>query len=153
MSEATRVAALAHAATIHASSADAESTLATADAFHDFITQDNDKASAPAKAAAPAKKAAAAPVKPAAPAKKKAVPVVEDDAEDEDETEAGDSEAEEGDVSKEDVASAIEALLNANLRPQTVKLMAKYKAKGVSQLKASDYAAFKQDADDLLMSA
>lgn len=137
MSEASRAAALAHAAMVHQGSGDGTATLETAEAFHSFIGGD---AMAPAKSAkvAPTVKA---PVKPA----KKAAPV-EDDA-------AEEPEAEEGDVTKEQVGEAVEALLNANLRPQVIKLYAKYKAKSLSGVKPEDYAAVKQDAEDLLLNS
>jgi hypothetical protein len=145
MSEASRAAALAHAATVHYGSGDAEGTLATAELFHAFVTDDRIQA-------VPAKPAKAAPAKVAAkatPAKVAAKPVapVEDDAADEE------SAAEEGEVSKDDVGNAIEALLNANLRDKVIKLYAKFKAKSLSSLKPEDYAAVKQEAEDLLLNS
>lgn len=138
MSEASRAHALQHAATVHAGSGDAATTLATAEAFHDFISG-SPEAEAPAKT--PAKAAVKAPVKAPAKAAVK-TPVVEDDAA-----------AEEGEVTKEQVAEAIEALLNNNLRAKAIALFAKYKAKSMSGVAESDYAALKQDADDALLSA
>jgi hypothetical protein len=142
MSEATRAHALQHAATVHAGSNNPATVLETAEAFHAFITGDNETTPAPktpseAAPAAPAKSAA----KPAA--AKKAAPVV-DDAEAE---EAGEE------VTKEQVGESIEALLNNNLRAQAIKLFAKYGAKSLSGVKPEDYAAIKQDAYNALMNA
>lgn len=154
MSEASKAAALAHAAAVHQGSGDAEATLATAEAFHNFITggagdvQQSNSSTAKREATKPA--AAKPAAKPAVkkPATKPAP--VEDDAEDtEVETEAADGE----EVTKEAVGEALEALLNANLRKEAVAVLAKYKAKGLSQVKAEDYAAVKADLDDLLISA
>jgi hypothetical protein len=39
------------------------------------------------------------------------------------------------------------------MRKQAVELFAKYKAKSLSGVKPEDYAALKQDADDLLLNA
>ena len=139
MSEASRAHALAHAAIVHTGSGDAAATLETAEAFHEFMSQDSDAPAAkPATKPAAAKPAAAKPVKPAA-AKPPA------DADDE----AG--EGEEGDVTKEQVGEAVEALLNANLRDKAMGLFKKYKAKSLSSIQEKDYAAFKQDAEDALM--
>lgn len=140
MSEASRAAALAHAATVHYGSGDADGALATAELFHAFISGD-----APTAPAKPAGKPA--PAKPAATKPKKAAPPAEDDAAEEEEAVG------EGDVSKEDVGNAIEALLNANLRDKVIKLYAKFKAKSLSSLKAEDYAAVKQEAEDLLLNS
>ena len=141
MSEASKAAALAYAATVHHGSRDAESTIATAEAFHDFISG-ADKAAAPA----PPAKAPAPPAKaPAPPAKappKKAPPAEEPEAD-----------ADEDGVTKEQVGEAIEALLNADMRPQVMKLFAKFKAKSLSGVKPEDYAAFKTAAEDLLLNS
>jgi hypothetical protein len=139
MSEASRAIALQHAAAVHHGSGDTEMVLATAEAFHDFIVGN---AGAATQSAAPIKvleKKKAAPK--SAPAKV-APPVVEEDAEP-----AVDE------VSKEQVGEVIEAMLNANMRKQAVELFAKYKAKSLSGVKPEDYAALKQDADDLLLNA
>jgi len=136
MSEASRAIALQHAAAVHHGSGDTEMVLATAEAFHDFIVNQVspvDQAVTPAKTAKAPKKAAPAKVVP---------PVVEEDAEP-----AADE------VSKEQVGEVIEAMLNANMRKQAVELFAKYKAKSLSGVAQSDYAALKQDADDLLLNA
>ena len=143
MSEASRAAALAHAALVHQGSGDAIGTLETAEAFHSFIGGgENAKVAPPAKTAAPVKAAA-----PAKPAKKAAPPVVE-----EDEEEEAPEAAEEG-VTKEEAGEAIEALLNANLRDKALKIFAKYKAKSLGGVKPSDYAALKQDAEDALLNS
>ena len=134
MSEASKAAALAYAATVHHGSRDAESTIATAEAFHDFISG-ADKAAAPAP---PAK----APAPPAKAPPKKAPPAEEPEAD-----------ADEDGVTKEQVGEAIEALLNADMRPQVMKLFAKFKAKSLSGVKPEDYAAFKTAAEDLLLNS
>jgi hypothetical protein len=142
MSEASRAAALAHAATVHYGSGDAEGTLATAELFHAFVSGD---ATAPAKSpakAAPAKAPAKAVVKPS-----KAAPP-DDDAEEETE-EAADTDG----PTKEEVGAAIEALLNANLRDKVIKLYAKFKAKSLSSVKPEDYAAIKEAAEDMLLNS
>jgi hypothetical protein len=145
MSEASKAAALAHAAMVHQGSGDCMATLETAEAFHAFIggaTVDKETNTVtPAKKATPAKA-----VEKTAPAKKKVAAPVE---EPEEETE----EPAEGEASKEQVAEAIEGLLNANLRPQVIKLFAKYKAKSLSGVAPEDYAAMLQDAQDLILSA
>jgi len=131
MSEASRATALQHAASVHHGSGDSEAVLATAEAFHSFIVGTPE---APAAAAA----------KPAKPAAKKAplkAPLPVDD-------DAGGEE-----VSKEQVGEAIEAMLNANLRPAAIKLFKKYGAMSLSGVKPEDYAAVKQDADDALLNA
>jgi hypothetical protein len=130
MSEASRAAALAHAAAVHHGSGDAVATLESAEAFHSFIVGSQEETAAPTK---PAKAAAKAPAKPAKP--------VEEDAPDETE------------VTKEQVGEAIEALLNANLRPKALGLFKKYGATSLSSLSADNYAAVKQEAEDILMSA
>jgi hypothetical protein len=144
MSEASRAAALAHAALVHQGSGDGPATLETAEAFHAFIS--------PAADTAPAKTPAKTATKPATtpaktPAKKPPPPPADDDAEDE----TGEEPSEDGEVTKEAVGDAIEALLNANLRDKAMGLFKKYKAKSLSGVKPEDYAAIKQDADDILM--
>jgi hypothetical protein len=137
MSEASRAIALQHAAAVHHGSGDTEMVLATAEAFHDFIVGNTGAATQSAEPVKVLEKKKAAP-KPA----KVAPPVVEEDAEP-----AVDE------VSKEQVGEVIEAMLNANMRKQAVELFAKYKAKSLSGVKPEDYAALKQDADDLLLNA
>jgi hypothetical protein len=136
MSEASRAAALQHAAAVYHGSGDQEAVLATAEAFHAFITGNGEEA-APAK---PATKTAAKAVKTAAKAKPEPVaePVAEPD---------------EDAVTKEQVGESIEAMLNADMRKQAIALFAKYGAKSLSGVKPEDFAAFKQDADDALMNA
>ena len=136
MSEASRAIALQHAVALHHGSGDHDEALFTAQAFHDFIVNQVspvDQAVTPTKTAKSPKKAAPVKVAP---------PVVEEDAEP-----AVDE------VSKEQVGEVIEAMLNANMREQAVELFAKYKAKSLSGVKPEDYAALKQDADDLLLNA
>jgi hypothetical protein len=135
MSEASRAAALAHAAAVHHGSADPGGTLITAEAFHAFITGAAEETAKPTKPVA-----AKAPPKPAKPAKPVAPPAEEDAP---DETE----------VTKEQVGEAIEALLNANLRPKALGLFKKYGATSLSSLSADNYAVVKQEAEDILMSA
>jgi hypothetical protein len=134
MSEASRAIALQHAAAVHHGSGDSQAVLETAEAFHSFIAGSTAAEAAPVKVL---EKRKAAP-KPA----KVAPPVVEEDAEP-----AADE------VSKEQVGEVIEAMLNANMRKEAVALFAKYKAKSLSGVAQSDYAALKQDADDLLLNA
>lgn len=148
MSEATRAAALAHAALVHQGSGDASGTLETAEAFHAFIATDATAKGTTAKTPAATKPAATKPAATKPAAAKKVVPPVDDDAEDE----AGEAEdAETGEVTKEAAGLAIEALLNANLRDKAMGLFKKYKAKSLSGVKEEDYAAIKQDAEDILM--
>jgi hypothetical protein len=136
MSEASRAIALQHAAAVHHGSGDSQAVLETAEAFHDFIVGVSVPTEAPPVKVLEKKKA------PKAPPVKVAPPVVEEDAEP-----AADE------VSKEQVGEVIEAMLNANMRKQAVELFAKYKAKSLSGVKPEDYAALKQDADDLLLNA
>jgi hypothetical protein len=123
--------ALQHAASVHHGSGDSEAVLATAEIFHSFIvgTPEVSAAAAPKSAKKAAVKAPA-----------KTPPPLDDD--------AGGEE-----VTREQVGEAIEAMLNANMRKQAVELFAKYKAKSLSGVKPEDYAAVKQDADDVLLSA
>jgi hypothetical protein len=137
MSEASRAIALQHAVALHHGSGDHDEALFTAQAFHDFIVGNAGAATQSAEPVKVLEKKKAAP-KPA----KVAPPVVEEDAEP-----AVDE------VSKEQVGEVIEAMLNANMRKQAVELFAKYKAKSLSGVKPEDYAALKQDADDLLLNA
>ena len=131
MSEASRAAALQHAATVHQGGGDPVAALETAEAFHAFIVGGGD---APAKAT-PAKAAAkATPAKAAA--KAVAQPESDEDA-----------------ITKEQVGESIEAMLNADMRKQAIALFAKYGAKSLSGVKTEDYAAIKQDADDALLNA
>jgi hypothetical protein len=139
MSEASRAAALQHAASVHHGSNDAAATLETAEAFHSFINSGNAGETSAAPPSKPAKVAKAA-----APAKQKPAPEPEVEADDEP---AGDE------VTKEQVGESIEAMLNANLRTKAIALFAKYKAKSLSQVKPEDYAALKAEADDLLLNA
>ena len=138
MSEASRAIALQHAATVHHSSGDTEMVLATAEAFHDFIVGNAGTATQSAEPVKVLEKKKAAPK--AAPAKV-APPVVEE------------YDAQEAIATKEEVGEVIEAMLNANMRKQAVELFAKYKAKSLSGVKPEDYAALKEDADDLLLNA
>jgi hypothetical protein len=133
MSEASRAAALAHAAAVHHGSGDAVATLETAAAFHAYISPEPE-AARPKPATTPAKP------KPVA-AKPKPAPVEEDAA------------PEEGEVTKEQVGEAVEAMLNADLRVKAQALFKKYKATSLSSLAVEHYAAFKQEADDALLGA
>lgn len=129
MSEASRAAALQHAAALFHGSANPEAVLDAAEAFHAFIVGGGD---APAKT--PAKAAAKAPAKAAT--KAVAQPEPDEDA-----------------ITKEQVGESIEAMLNADMRKQAIALFAKYGAKSLSGVKPEDYAAIKQDADDALLNA
>lgn len=133
MSEASRATALQHAAAVFHGSGDPEAVLGAANAFHAFIADNGDT---PAKPAA----TKSAPTKPAT-AAKKTVAKPEPEVPNEDA------------VTKEQVGEAIEALLNADMRKQAIALFAKFNAKSLSGVAAEDYAAVKQAADDLLMSA
>jgi len=136
MSEASRAAALQHAAAVHHGTGDTPAALAAAEAFHDFIVGGNTgetKQAEPAKAPKPAKAAAPAKATKAAP---EPTP-----------------EANEDTVTKEQVGESIEAMLNANLRTKAIALFAKYGAKSLSGVKPEDYAALKGEADDLLLNA
>jgi hypothetical protein len=138
MSEASRAAALAHAAAVHHGSGDAVATLETAAAFHAYISPATPE---PTEAAKP-KPATPAKPKPVA-AKPRPAPVEEEE----------DAAPEEGDVTKEQVGEAVEAMLNADLRVKAQALFKKYKATSLSSLSAEHYAAFKQEADDALLGA
>ena len=133
MSEASRAAALQHAAAVHHGTGDTGAALEAAEKFHAFIAGDATlEAQAPktpkqAKAAAPAKAAKAAP---------EPAPEADEDA-----------------VTREQVGESIEAMLNANLRTKAIALFAKYGAKSLSGVKPEDYAALKGEADDLLLNA
>lgn len=133
MSEASRAAALQHAAMIHQGGGDPVAALETAEAFHAFITGGEDikqpAKAAPAKAPAKATQAKAA-------TKAVAQPEPDEDA-----------------ITKEQVGESIEAMLNADMRKQAIALFAKYGAKSLSGVKTEDYAAIKQDADDALLNA
>ena len=136
MSEASRAAALQHAAAVHHGSGDPVSTLQTAEEFHNFIVGGNigeTKQAEPAKAPKAAK--AAAPAKAPKPAPEP-TPEADEDA-----------------VTKEQIGESIEAMLNANLRQKAIALFAKYGAKSLSGVKPEDYAALKGEADDLLLNA
>lgn len=135
MSEASRAAALQHAAAVYHGSRDQEAVLATAEAFHSFIVSGLDNQAQPKALAKPAAaKPAAAKPKPAA----KPEPEAEPDADA---------------VTKENVGESIEAMLNTNMRNEAIALFKKYNAKSLSGVKPEDYAAIKQDADDALLSA
>ena len=136
MSEASRAAALQHAAAVHHGTGDTPAALAAAEAFHDFIVGGNTgetKQAEPAKAPKPAKAAAPAKATKAAP---EPTPEADEDA-----------------VTQEQVGESIEAMLNANLRTKAIALLAKYGAKSLSGVKPEDYAALKGEADDLLLNA
>ena len=136
MSEASRAAALQHAAAVHQGSGDPVAILETAEAFHAFITSGSNGADITVAPKA-AKAAAATPKQPAKP---KPQPKTEPEEEDE------------AAVTKEEVGASIEALLNANLRAKAVALIGKYGAKSLSGVDPSNYAALKAAAYDLLMS-
>lgn len=55
--------------------------------------------------------------------------------------------------SKADVGLAVEKMLGANKRTEAVNLMKKFGASSVSTLKDSDYAAFIEASDAILMTA
>lgn len=129
MSEASRAAALQHAAALFHGSANPEAVLDAAEAFHTFIVGGGD-----ATAKATPAKTAKAPAKVAA--KVVAQPEPDEDA-----------------ITKEQVGDSIEAMLNADMRKQAIALFAKYGAKSLSGVKPEDYAAIKQDADDALLNA
>ena len=54
---------------------------------------------------------------------------------------------------KEEVGNAVQAMLSANLRDPAIKLMEKYKAKSVSTLDPTHYAAFLKAANEILLAA
>ena len=76
----------------------------------------------------------------AKPAPKVEAPVVDADAPDEVPT-------------KDDVSKIVESMLKANKRTEAIALMEKFKATSVSTLKESDYAAFLDAADEILLAA
>jgi hypothetical protein len=131
MSEASRAAALQHAAAVHHGSGDSLAVLQTAELFHAFVTGEPVSNAAPPKVAKAAKTAAPKT------APKAAEP----------------EEAASDEVTKEQVGEAIEAMLNANLRNEAIKLFAKYKARSLSGVDSANYAALLQDANDALLSA
>lgn len=132
MSEASRSSALAHAVAHHATTDSADKVLATASVFHDFIAG-NDKQPGPTTATKPATKPAVA--KPAT--KPAPVEVADDDA-------AGEE------VTKEQVAESIDALITGDKRDEAVALLKKYGAKSISTLKPKDYAAVVEAAAEML---
>jgi len=142
MSEASKAAALAHAALVHHSSCDAAATLATAQAFHDFISGLGEDKALPAT-----KTPTKAPAKAANAAKPKKAPEPEPEGDDDAPTDEG------GEVTKEEVAASVQELLNANMRDAAMKLFAKYKAKSLSGVPPEKYAEFKAAAEDLLMNS
>lgn len=54
---------------------------------------------------------------------------------------------------KDAVSKAVESLLKANKRQEAIDLMAQFKAKSVSTIQESDYAAFIEAADEILLAA
>src|ERR1700677_4954530 len=121
MSEASRAAALQHAAAVHHGTGDSFSTLQTAEEFHNFIVGGNTNFivggnTGETKQAEPAKTPKAAK---AAAAPKATKPAPE-------------PEADEDAVTKEQVGESIEAMLNANLRTKAIALFSKYGAKSLS---------------------
>ena len=54
---------------------------------------------------------------------------------------------------KDEVSKAVENLLKANKRTEAIALMEKFGAKSVSTVKESDYAAFLEAADEILLAA
>lgn len=139
MSEASRAAALQHAAMIHQGSGDPVAALETAEAFHSFITGGNGAAE-PAPAAAKPK----VPSKPATVTKPKVAAKPEPEAEPDADADA---------VTKEQVGEAIEELLNADMRKQAVALFKKFGATSLSSLAEENYAAVKEAAEGLLLNA
>jgi hypothetical protein len=132
MSEASRAAALQHAAMIHQGSGDPIAALETAEAFHSFIVGNG--AAEPAPAAAKPK----VPSKPVTVTKPKVAAKPEPDADA---------------VTKEQVGEAIEGLLNADLRKQAIALFKKFGATSLSSLAEENYAAVKEAAEGLLLNA
>jgi hypothetical protein len=162
MSEATRAAALLHAANVHGADGH-ESVLEAAKKFNAFLEGGTATADKPAATAKPAAKPAATAKPAAKPATKKAV--VEDDdeggeeavvtkatkkaaaaVEEEEESEDGGEE-----VTAEQVETVIADLLGANLRKQAVALLGEYGAKSASGVKAGDRVAFYEQAQTLLL--
>ena len=145
MSQETRAVALAHAITFHAGKAGLAGVLEAATTFNNFLNADSgvvlpnpvvtkeaevNEAPAPKKAGRPPKAEKA----------EKAAPEPEVEKEPEGPT-------------KEDVGKTVEAMLAANKRKEAIDLMKKYKATSVSSLDASNYAAFIEDCESVLMSA
>lgn len=54
---------------------------------------------------------------------------------------------------KEEASKAVEALLKANKRAEAIALLGKFKAKAVSGIAESDYAAFVEAANAVLLAA
>ena len=121
--------------------ATAEAILEAASRFMDFLNGsgyvadanvEEDAKPEPAKAAKAAK-----PAKPAKVSKPTPEPEV----------------AEPAGPTKEEVGNAVQAMLSANLRDPAIKLMEKYKAKSVSTLDPTHYAAFLKAANEILLAA
>jgi hypothetical protein len=55
--------------------------------------------------------------------------------------------------SKDEISKAVEELLKANKRKEAIDLMKKFDAKSVSTIKESDYAAFLEEANAILIAA
>ena len=142
MSQETRAVALAHAITFHAGKAGLAGVLEAATTFNNFLNADSGvvlpNPVVTAEAEAPAPKKAGRP--PKAEKAEKAAPEPEVEKEPEGPT-------------KEDVGKTVEAMLAANKRKEALDLMKKYKATSVSSLDASNYAAFIEDCESVLMSA
>jgi len=168
MSEATRTAALAHAAAVHGAIGDHAPVLASAEAFHTFILKDAGpapKASTPAKTPAAAAEAKAAPAAAAAPtpaqklaaaklaATKAAAAAAAASAED---AAAAAGTAEDGALdpnSLEAVEAIIADMLSANARKKAVALLAEYNAKSASGVPEEARAEFIEKAQNILLGA
>ncbi len=162
MSEATRAAALLHAANVHGADGH-EAVLEAAKKFNTFLEGGTATADKPAAAAKPAAKPAATAKPAAKPAAKKAAAVEDDDEGGEEavvtkatkKAAAAVEEEEEGEegeeVTAEQVETVIADLLGANLRKQAVALLGEYGAKSASGVKPGDRVAFYEQAQTLLL--
>jgi hypothetical protein len=162
MSEATRSAALLHAANVHGADGHA-AVLEAAKKFNTFLEGGTGEATdKPAAKPAATKPAATKPAATKPVTRKPAAVEADDDADEEavvgkatrkaaavaEEEEAG----EEGEeVTAEQVETVIADLLGANLRKQAVALLGEYGAKSASGVKAGDRVEFYAQAQTLLL--
>ena len=69
------------------------------------------------------------------------------------EAQAAAGEAETDGPTKEQAGEALQGLLTSNKKTQAIALLKKFKAQSLSGLAATDYAAFIEEANDILLAA
>lgn len=162
MAQATRAVALQEAVKAAGAGKSVTDILAAAEKFYTFIEAD---AKAPATSNTPDKEPAAKKATPPAPPKKdapaKAAPPKAAPAKTEEEVvaEATETEAEETTeaaapaATSKDCATVISTLIKAGAREKAVALLAEFGADTLSKVKPSDYAAFVEQGNNLLLEA